>query len=277
MQMRDEAWQYHHSLEAAIHANAEAAETSNASRTADVNSMKDELTAAQERTASTVEALEEANAKADKYLAEKQEAENARKSIDARCVALQSENEHLRQAMSDSRLREREWRKERSKILAELDKNTSSAILRREELYLRGRRCSRSSCAYEGSFEKKPAARSGASGITRHGRPRRGSDNAHYRDVEVVAAAACWERTRRRRQNSGRRCSRRTPSRRASAAFTRRPTGRRSRRHPPMSTASCRARRARSTRSPSLRRRCCSSTGRRRGQKRYQRARLRDH
>ena len=156
VQMRDEAWQYHHSLEAAIHANAEAAETSNASRTADVNSMKDELTAAQERTASTVEALEEANAKADKYLAEKQEAENARKSIDARCVALQSENEHLRQAMSDSRLREREWRKERSKILAELDKNTSSAILRREELYFTRTSLLKEQLRLRGELEKKP-------------------------------------------------------------------------------------------------------------------------
>ena len=58
------------------------------------------------------------------------------KALDARCVAQQSELEFMRVEMKELKSRDRFWKKERKQMLHEVDKNTTSAILRRVSYHL---------------------------------------------------------------------------------------------------------------------------------------------
>ena len=64
-----------------------------------------------------------------------EDSENANRALDARCAALQTEIEMVRAHARSVAGQRREWKKERNLLLKEVDKNTTSSILRREELY----------------------------------------------------------------------------------------------------------------------------------------------
>jgi hypothetical protein len=80
----------------------------------------------------------------------------ARQALDTRCVAQQTQIETLRSHAAQLKQREREWRKEKSRLLYDVDRNTSSAILRREELHFTRTAMLKEQLRLRGELERKP-------------------------------------------------------------------------------------------------------------------------
>ena len=201
---RDSAWSTHHSLEDKMRANSEAAEISSAELVKEREYYKAELQRSQEATARTAEALEEERAKGERWRERLQQTEDARNSLDVRCVAQQGEIESLTARMSAVKTSEKSWRKERNKLLHEVDKNTASAILRREELYFTRTSLLKETLRLRGELERKPLpdaglARQGASptrtrpnsagGRSGGGGGRGGGASAHSESLHYDAGA----------------------------------------------------------------------------------------
>lgn len=167
---RDSAWSHHHSLEDTIQANAEAAESSTAEQVAQLNAVQAELAQSQDQTAKLSVALEDARNQADRWRERLALVEEARNALDARTVAQQTEIEGLKGMMDAMRAHGKVWRKERGQLLREVDKNTASAILRREELHFTRTSLLKETLRLRGELENKPLPGGRAGGSPR--RPR---------------------------------------------------------------------------------------------------------
>ena len=135
VESRDSAWSQHTSLEGELQATEASARDAAEAHQRALDQLRGELTQSQAETQQARAATEEAQAQARQWREALSVAEERARRLDARMVAMASEMEHLEDRVATQSTREREWRAERSKLLQEVDRNTHSAILRREELY----------------------------------------------------------------------------------------------------------------------------------------------
>ena len=153
---RDESWSHHHSLEEEIAERATAEKESKAAYVAQVNQLRADLLESQERTARTAEALQDARTQAERWRVGLEQSQEKARALDARCVAQAAEMEDMRLMATKMRSTQRDWKRERAGLLNEVDRNTTSAILRREELHFTRTSLLKETLRLRGELERKP-------------------------------------------------------------------------------------------------------------------------
>ena len=156
VQHRDAAWSQHHSLERAVLERDEQLEQRDEEYERQLATVRAELRESREETAKVQQALAEAREQSKRWREALHEAQDMNRTLDARLVAVQQELESAKANARSIAAQEREWKKERSMLLREVDKNTTSSILRREELYFTRTNLLKEQLRLRGELERKP-------------------------------------------------------------------------------------------------------------------------
>ena len=101
-------------------------------------------------------AYEQAKEQGERWRTELAAMQDRTKRLDSRCASVMSQAEAALVAQRALKSKEREWRRERAQLYQEVDKNTTSSILRREELYFTRTNMLKEVARLRGELEKKP-------------------------------------------------------------------------------------------------------------------------
>ena len=153
---RDGAWAVHQSIEDELAQREANLEDAKAQFERQLGTLRAELRQSQEETAREQAKVGEAREQARRWREQLQESVDRERALDARCVSLASEVETLKANSRSITHQERVWKKERSALLREVDKNTTSAILRREELYFTRTNMLKEQLRLRQEFERRP-------------------------------------------------------------------------------------------------------------------------
>lgn len=156
VETRDAAWQHHHSLQEVMRSHAQAMAETEERFTAELNLARVNLAAEQADREHAEQALDAAKAQGKRWRESLQETEARRQALDTRCVAQSSELSTVKAHARELKRRASDFKAEKTALLREVDKNTSSAILRREELYFTRTNMLKEQLRLRGELERKP-------------------------------------------------------------------------------------------------------------------------
>ena len=132
---RDRAWAEHESLDDAMQRTTADAQQTQTNAKLAVEAAKMELIQSQTETEKAKAEAQEKADQAERWLAKLAETQERERSLNAVAVARLTEIEHLQRQKAQLEANQSTWNKERNVLLQEVDKNASTVIRRREELY----------------------------------------------------------------------------------------------------------------------------------------------
>jgi hypothetical protein len=153
---RDQAWSHHHSLKAVVSSHAQSLGEEERNHAEEIQLCRAELQDAHQENARLQEALQLAREQGERWRVALEQAEERNRALDATRVAQLSELEAVKAHTRSMVARSHEWKKERTSLLREIDKSTSSSILRREELYFTRTNLLKEQLRLRGELERKP-------------------------------------------------------------------------------------------------------------------------
>lgn len=153
---RDAAWSQQRSLEGAMEATTMQAQAVEAHAAISLETCQAALVCSQGEAAARAADVTEAREHAKAMRSKLTQAEERNHALDTLAASRLFEIDGLKKQVEELHARAHVWRKERAKILRELDRNTSSSILRREELYFTRTNLLKEQLRLKGELEHNP-------------------------------------------------------------------------------------------------------------------------